>query len=182
MTSAAEYWLLELNEMGDGDKYRLPQPVRSIVTGLYAIERGAADFTPKVRLRTRSGQWLVLYASRLRGSADQGQISVIFEIAQPAEIAPLMMQAYDLTRREGEVTQCVLRGWSTSEIATRLHISQNTVQDHLKAIFEKVAVGSRGELAARIFSQQYHQQFLSGAPLDAAGQFISPHESSKSLD
>ena len=92
---------------------------------------------------------------RLRTSGTQPQISVIFEIAQPAEIAPLIMQAYDLTKREGEVTQCVLLGWSTSEISARLHISQHTVQDHLKAIFEKVAVGSRGELAARIFTQQY---------------------------
>ena len=83
------------------------------------------------------------------------QISVIFEIAQPAEIAPLMMQAYNLTKREGEVTQCVLRGWSTGEISARLHISQNTVQDHLKAIFEKVDVSSRGELAARLFMHQH---------------------------
>jgi DNA-binding NarL/FixJ family response regulator len=65
------------------------------------------------------------------------------------------MLAHELTKREGEVTQCVLKGWSTTEIAARLHISPNTVQDHLKAIFEKVAVGSRGELAARIFTQQH---------------------------
>ncbi len=180
MTAAAEYWLMELNEMASGDKRILPVTVRSLVAGLQAIGRGmaAADFTPKVRLRTLSGQWLVLYASWLKGSTGQQQISVIIEIARPAEIAPLIMQAYDLTKREGEVTQCVLRGWSTSEIAARLFISQNTVQDHLKAIFEKVAVGSRGELAARIFTQQYQPQFLAGAPLDAAGQFISPDHSS----
>jgi DNA-binding NarL/FixJ family response regulator len=110
----------------------------------------------------------------LKDAADQRQVSVIFEMAQPAEIAPLMMQAYALTKREGEVTQCVLRGWSTSEIAARLFISQNTVQDHLKAIFEKVAVSSRGELAARIFTQQYQPQYLAGAPLNAAGQFDQP--------
>jgi DNA-binding CsgD family transcriptional regulator len=180
MTSAAEYWLAELSEMERGDRHILPIPVRSVVAGLQAIDRGmmALDFTPKVRLRTVSGQWLVLYASRLKSPANQEQISVIFEIAQPAEIAPLIMQAYDLTKREGEVTQCVLRGWSTSEIAARLFISQNTVQDHLKAIFEKVSVGSRGELAARIFTQQYLPQFLDGAPLDAAGQFIPPDQSS----
>jgi DNA-binding NarL/FixJ family response regulator len=104
----------------------------------------------------------------------QDQIAVIFELAQPAEIAPMIMQAYQLTKREGEITQCILRGWSTTEIATKLHISANTVQDHLKAIFEKVDVGSRGELAARISTQQYQSQFLAGAPLDASGQFTSP--------
>jgi len=179
MTSAAEHWLMELAETERGDPHALPLTVRSVVTGLQAVERGVvtADFTPKVRLRTRSGQWLVLYASRLRSPAGQGQISVIFEIAQPAEITPLIMQAYDLTKREGEVTQCVLRGWSTTEIAARLHISPNTVQDHLKAIFEKVDVSSRGELSARIFAQHYQSRFLTGAPLDASGQFAASDDS-----
>jgi DNA-binding CsgD family transcriptional regulator len=176
MTAAAEYWLTELTETRRGDKPPLPQPVFAVVACLLGLERGTVvgDSTPKVRLRTPSGHWLVLYASRLRNSGSQGQIIVIFELAQPAEIAPLIMQAYDLTKREGEVTQCVLRGWSTSEIATALHISANTVQDHLKAIFEKVDVGSRRELAARIFAQQYQPHFLTGAPLDASGRLDLP--------
>lgn len=156
-TAAAEYWLAELAEMEKLDRHMLPVAIRSVVAGLKALENGqtATDAMPKVRLHMRSGQWLVLYASRLRSAGGQAQISVIFEVAQPAEIAPMIMQAYDLTKREGEVTQCVVRGWSTTEIAVRLHISPNTVQDHLKAIFEKVAVSSRGELSARIFIQQH---------------------------
>lgn len=175
ITDAAEYWLMELKNVERGNQQILPLPVRAVVAGLKAIESGlvAADSTPKVRLHTQSGQWLVLYASRLKSSGSQAQITVIFEIAQPAEIAPLIMQAYGLTKREGEITQCVLRGWSTTEIAASLHISPNTVQDHLKAIFEKVDVGSRGELAARIFTQQYQPKFMAGAPLDAYGQFTS---------
>lgn len=156
-TAAADYWLAELAEMERADGNPLPVMVRSVVAGLKALEGGltAIDYRPKVRLRMRSGHWLVLSASRLRGPGDQMQITVVFEIAQPAEIAPLIMQAYTLTKREGEVTQCVLRGWSTHEIAARLHISQNTVQDHLKAIFAKVDVSSRGELAARLFMQHH---------------------------
>jgi DNA-binding CsgD family transcriptional regulator len=175
LTAAAEYWLMELTETERGDRHALPFTVRSVISGLKAIECGliGAGFMPKVRLRTRSGHWLVLYASRLRSPGSQAQITVIFERPQPAEIAPIMMQAYQLTKREGEVTQCILRGWSTTEIAARLHISPNTVQDHLKAIFEKVDVGSRGELAARIFTQQYHTQYQAGAPLDASGQFAA---------
>lgn len=156
-TAAAEYWLAELTEIEHGDRHQLPVAVRSVVAGLKAMESGrlAVDATPKVRLHMPSGQWLVLYASRLRSSGSQAQISVIIEVAQPAEIAPLIMQAYALTKREGEVTQCVLRGLSTTEIAARLCISPNTVQDHLKAIFEKCAVSTRGELAARLFMQRH---------------------------
>jgi DNA-binding NarL/FixJ family response regulator len=161
VTAAADHWLMELAETEKMDAHSLPLSVRTVVAGLQAAERGlvAADSKPKVRLQTRSGHWLVLHASRLLNPAGEGQISVVFEIAQPAEISPLIMQAYDLTKREGEVTQCVLLGWSTAEIAAKLFISPNTVQDHLKAIFEKVDVGSRGELAARIFTQHYLPNF-----------------------
>ncbi len=172
MTAAAEYWLSELTEKSR-DKAVLPLAVRSVVAALKAVERGIVTHpTPRIRLHTRSGHWLVLYASRLKDARDHGQITVIFETAQPSEIAPLIIQAYQLTKREGEVTQCILRGWSTSEIAAKLHISANTVQDHLKAIFEKVGVSSRGELAARIFTQQIQPLFQADTPLDAMGQFI----------
>jgi DNA-binding CsgD family transcriptional regulator len=107
--------------------------------------------------------------------------SVIFETAQPVQLAPLIMQAYCLTKREGEVTQLILRGWSTAEISATLHISSNTVQDHLKAIFEKVNVRSRRELAGRIFAQQYQPHFTTGAPLDVFGRLTSlDHPSSES--
>jgi DNA-binding CsgD family transcriptional regulator len=157
VTSAAERWLKDLTEAESGDPHGLPLSVRSVVTILQAIERGLlpTGSTPKVRLHTRSGHWLVVHASRLRSSEGSPHISVIFEVARPAEIAPLVMQAYQLTRREGEITQCVLRGWSTAEISASLHITLNTVQDHLKAIFAKVDVSSRGELAARIFARHY---------------------------
>ncbi|MBE7512420.1 MAG: LuxR family transcriptional regulator [Anaerolineales bacterium] len=157
MTAAAEYWLAELSQAEQPTNAPLPVAVRSVVAGLQAIERGTMPLysTPKVRICVPSGQWLVLYASRLKQSDIQSQISVVFEVAQPAEITPIIMQAYRLTKRETEIAHCVLRGWSTGEIVTQLHISSNTVQDHLKAIFEKVDVSSRGELAARIFTKQY---------------------------
>ena len=58
--------------------------------------------------------------------------------------------AYALTARERAVKQLVAQGLSTNEIAGRLFLSPYTVQDHLKAIFDKADVSTRGELVARM--------------------------------
>lgn len=47
------------------------------------------------------------------------------------------------------------RGLSNPEIAAELTLSPHTVRDHLKAIFAKVGVGSRGELVAKLFAEHY---------------------------
>jgi DNA-binding CsgD family transcriptional regulator len=58
--------------------------------------------------------------------------------------------AYGLTAREREICSSVIAGHSTADISNRLFISSNTVQDHLKSVFGKVGVRSRGELVARL--------------------------------
>lgn len=106
-----------------------------------------------------SGRWLTIYASRTRESGSTANIAVIIEEAKPSEIAPLIISAYALSPREARVTRMVLQGLSTKEIATGIHLSPYTVQDHLKVIFEKVGVRSRRELVARIFDQYHWPQF-----------------------
>jgi len=194
MNSAAQYWLAELAEAELETKHILPHIVQTVVARLQTIEReieGTAPAMPKVRLQTPSGQWLMLYASRLSHPTEPGQVAVMFEVAHPVEITPLIMQAYHLTKREGEVTQLILRGCATTEIAATLCISSNTVQDHLKAIFDKVNVRSRRELIGRIFMQQYQPHFVAdtpsqplfrAAPLDVWGRLTPVEHSSLQND
>lgn len=107
----------------------------------------------RVRLRMLNGTWLVAHASPLAGS---GQVALVLEPARASEIAPIVIEAYGMTPREVEVTRLIARGLSTDEIASSLFLSRHTVRDHLKAIFEKVGVSSRGELTSKLFAEHYH--------------------------
>lgn len=171
-TPTAERWLAELNDWPRAEA--LPQAIHAVVARLRVLEHAGEalpESMPRARLRTRAGQWLVLHAARLAGPDAKGQTAVILERAQPAEVAPLILQAYNLTEQEGRIAQLVLRGHATSELVDALSISALTVQQHLKAVFDKTGVHSRRELVARIFAQQYVPRIRSGARVGADGWF-----------
>jgi len=101
-------------------------------------------------VKTAAGTWLVLHGARL-GSPGSGEVAVFIQRAHPTLVAPLLLQAYGLTAREQEVAQLALRGATAVQAASMLSISPHTVNDHLKAIFEKTGARSRGELSATLF-------------------------------
>jgi DNA-binding CsgD family transcriptional regulator len=123
----------------------------------------------RTRARTRSGSWLLIHASCLRAAdGTLGQTAVVVEPAKASEVAPLIVEAYELTPREVDVTRAVSRGLATAEIAGELHLSRYTVQDHLKAVYEKVGVSSRGELVAKMFADHYHDRLAAAISAAAA--------------
>jgi DNA-binding CsgD family transcriptional regulator len=60
---------------------------------------------------------------------------------------------HGLTERQLEVLLLLLTGDSEKEIALRLHRSIHTVHTHVKQLYEKFSVSSRGELMARFIDE-----------------------------
>jgi DNA-binding CsgD family transcriptional regulator len=177
MTPPAEHWLKQLPAIGDTAAGNLPSIVYPLVDRARRIAGGAQPGSvgvARARIRTLSGRWLVLHGSLLAG--EEGRAAVIIEAARPPEIAPLIVGAYGFSERERDVTQLVMQGLSTNEIAATLHVSPYTVQDHLKAIFEKVGVRSRRELVAEVFFRHYAPRMGHGENLAAGGWFAQPAE------
>jgi DNA-binding CsgD family transcriptional regulator len=161
-TPEALAWFDELESV-----YRLHDPVLGIdvptevtVAAQEARARttgGATAAATRTRARTRSGVWLLIHASCLRNAdGTLADAAVVIEPAKASEVAPLIVDAYELTPREVDVTRALARGLTTNEIARELHLSRYTVQDHLKSVYEKVDVSSRGELVAKMFADHYH--------------------------
>jgi DNA-binding CsgD family transcriptional regulator len=73
--------------------------------------------------------------------------------AQSHELLSILLERHELTDRELEIVLGLARGHATKEIADRLYISAHTVRDHIKTIFTKVDVNSRGELVGKLFSE-----------------------------
>jgi DNA-binding CsgD family transcriptional regulator len=139
----ADHWLAAL---GSDSSSALPTAVLAVA----ARARSGHDLAATARVRSALGQWVTVRGSSL-GDGPDARVAIHLDLARAPEVAPLMIATYGLTQRERTITELVARGRTTNEIAAELQVSAYTVQDHLKAIFQKSGTTSRGDLVARLF-------------------------------
>ena len=65
-----------------------------------------------------------------------------------------VINQYDLTEREKQLVYLIVCGYSNSQIADELFISLYTVKEHIKSIFRKMNLNSRGDLIIKVYSER----------------------------
>ena len=118
------------------DETRIFDSLRSGATG-YVLKK-----TPPAELLESIG---VLHRG---GSPISSQIArrVIEVFQRPARAAE---GTEELTPREREILELLVRGFRYAEISEQLHISLDTVRTHVRHVYEKMHVRSRAEAMAR---------------------------------
>jgi DNA-binding NarL/FixJ family response regulator len=113
-------------------------------TIMEAIKAGASGFL----IKGFPGEALLssLLEVRKGGSFLTGRVArmVLEEIQEPRG------KGYGLTDREEEILRELVQGASYKKIADRLGLSVHTVNNHIRKIYEKMQVHSRGEAVAKL--------------------------------
>jgi DNA-binding CsgD family transcriptional regulator len=105
----------------------------------------------RARTRGAQGPWLTIDVSPI-DDAPRGRLAVVIQAATGPDVLDAAMRSHALSAREREVAGLLIAGHGNKEIAAALCVSPHTVNDHLKAIFEKTGAHTRGEVATRIMS------------------------------
>jgi PAS domain S-box-containing protein len=77
---------------------------------------------------------------------------ILVERFPDAKLIKGEMKKYGLTPRQQEITLLVATGYSNRKIAEKFNITEYTVKDHVKKIFQVLDVHSRSELCPKILN------------------------------
>ena len=133
------------------DRLPIPAAAYNVAAQLLAVEDGIDTNPPTARVHVSDGLWMTVRAARLDGPglAREQDIAVTLEESSSAERVDLFCRSHGFTAREVELVDHLVAGHDTRDTAQHMFVSQNTVQDHLKSIFDKAATRSRRTLLSR---------------------------------
>ncbi len=114
--------------------------VRAGVSGFVLKDAATPDFLKTIRAVARGKKIL---PPLMTGSL----FSQIVEQALTGAIAPRVVEAVKMTKRERQVILLIADSLSNKEIAHKLHLSPYTVKSHVHNILEKLLLRSRVQIA-----------------------------------
>jgi DNA-binding CsgD family transcriptional regulator len=91
-------------------------------------------------------------ASSSTASLQEGAVAILLERNKPQFDGSLIAAQFHLSQREKETMELLVHGFTSKEIAHRMHISPNTVKAFLRLIMVKMSVTTRSGLVARVFA------------------------------
>jgi DNA-binding CsgD family transcriptional regulator len=129
----------------------VPAVAYNVAAQLLAVEAGIDGHAAMARVSVGDGVLMTARAARLDGVGEPADrdVAVTIEDSSSAERVDLFSRAFGLTTREAEVVGHLVTGTDTRDVAARMFLSENTVQDHLKSIFSKTECRSRRAVLAR---------------------------------
>jgi DNA-binding CsgD family transcriptional regulator len=145
----AEIWLADIADVDWPTHLALPMPIFAAAAQVAGDRQEGAPTPTATRLRRGDGGWITVHASTLDGVAGR-QIAVVLDAAGAVQVSSLVLAAHGLTPAQSRVAALVAQGRSTRAILDELHISSSTLQEHLRAVFDKLGIGSRRELVAAL--------------------------------
>lgn len=139
----------------DFDRQPVPAGAYNVAAALLAHEAGIHTHPPVARVALVDGVWLTFRAARVETKLPEAErdIAVTIELASPAERRTLYARSHGLSARETELLERLALGADSRTLAHDLFLSEHTVQDHLKSIFEKTNTRNRRTLLSRIAGQ-----------------------------
>lgn len=109
-----------------------------------ALGSGAQGYLPK---NLDPGDWLGCLQDLARGEAPRTMAHRVLAEISPKDATLAPEDTDPLTRREREVVRLVAGAMTNRQVAAALHISEQTVKNHVKSILKKLRLNSRVELA-----------------------------------
>ena len=121
----------------------IPAAAYNVAAQLLALEAGSVG-PARSRVHLGEGCWLTLEAAWFGA-----EMAVTISRTTPEDRIDLFARCHGFSQQEARVLDQLALGHDTREVAEALFIAESTVQEHLKSIFAKTGVRSRGAVVAR---------------------------------
>ncbi len=131
--------IITASSLAEGEAVRL---VKAGASGVILKSVDPAMFVKSARKVVANELWL-----------PKGQFAELAKLVeQPAKTS--IRPADTLTRREKAIISCLIQGLRNRDIGKHLSITEQTVKNHLRSIYDKVGVSDRLELALYAIHQR----------------------------